>query len=92
MGLSVATETTVRPYLPQQLARREHKGIAGTNGWFGQLFFPKFSGLQVCVPHVQDPGANYEPRGLCVMVGSGAQFRSGLAITCVWLPEKVKCC
>ena len=29
--------------------------------------------------------------GLCVMVGSGAQFRSGLAIRYVWLPEKVKC-
>ena len=25
------------------------------------------------------------------MVGSGAQFRSGLATTYVWLPEKVKC-
>ena len=24
------------------------------------------------------------------MVGSGAQFRSGLAISYVWLPEKVK--
>ena len=29
--------------------------------------------------------------GLCVMVGSGSQFRSGLATTYVWLPEKVKC-
>ena len=36
-------------------------------------------------------GANFGPRGLCVMVGSGAQFRSGLATTYVWLPEKVKC-
>ena len=33
----------------------------------------------------------FGPRGLCVMVGSGAQFRSGLATTYVWLPEKVKC-
>ena len=33
----------------------------------------------------------FEPRGLCVMVGSGAQFRSGLATTYVWVPEKVKC-
>ena len=33
----------------------------------------------------------FGPRGLCVMVGLGAQFRSGLATTYVWLPEKVKC-
>ena len=30
-------------------------------------------------------------RGLCVMVDSVAEFRSGLATTYVWLPEKVKC-
>ena len=29
--------------------------------------------------------------GPCVMVGSGAQFQSGLATTYVWLPEKVNC-
>ena len=81
VGLSVATATTVRPCSPQPLEGREHKGIAGTTGWFGQLFFPKF----------QAPGANFGPRGLCIMVGSGAQFRSGLATTYVWLPEKVKC-
>ena len=34
------------------------------------------------------PVPNFGPRGLCVMVGSGAQFRSGLATTYVWLPEK----
>ena len=39
----------------------------------------------------EGPGANFGPRGLCVMVGSGAQFRSGLATTYVLLPEKVKC-
>ena len=43
------------------------------------------------VAHAQGPGANFGPRGLCVMVGLGAQFRSGLATTYVWLPEKVKC-
>ena len=37
------------------------------------------------------PFATFGPKGLCVMVGSGAQFRSGLATTYVWLPEKVKC-
>ena len=45
----------------------------------------------MCVAHLQVPGANFGPKGLCVMVGSGAQFRSGLATTYVWLPEKVKC-
>ena len=33
----------------------------------------------------------FGPRVLCVMVGSGAHFRSGLATTYVWLSEKVKC-
>ena len=33
----------------------------------------------------------FRPRGLCVIVGSGAQFQSGLITTYVWLPEKVKC-
>ena len=33
----------------------------------------------------------FGPRGLCVMVGSRAQFRSGLATRYVWLTEKVKC-
>ena len=91
VGLSVATVTTVRPSYSQQLAGRKHKEIAGTTGWFGQLFFPEFQALHVCVAHAQGPGANFGPRGLCVMVGSGAQFRSGLATTYVWLPEKVKC-
>ena len=37
------------------------------------------------------PVANFGPKGLCVLVGSGAQFRSRLATTYVWQPEKVKC-
>ena len=32
-----------------------------------------------------------DPGGYALWVGSGAQFRSGLATTYVWLPEKVKC-
>ena len=45
-----------------------------------------------CAKHTcKAPGANFGPRGLCVMVGSGAQLRSRLAFTYVWLPEKVKC-
>ena len=55
VGLSVATLTTVRPSSPQQLAGREHKGIAGTTGCFGQLFFPRFKALHVCIAHVQCP-------------------------------------
>ena len=66
-------------------------GIAGTTGWFGQLFFPKFQSLHLCVTHVQGPGANFGPRGFCVMVGSVAQFRSGLRATYVSLPKKVRC-
>ena len=49
------------------------------------------SGAQFRSGHTwRAPGANFGPRGLCVMVGSGAQFRSGLATTCVWLLEKMK--
>ena len=33
----------------------------------------------------------FGPRGLCVMVGSGAQFRSGFATLYMWLPEKMNC-
>ena len=32
---------------------REHKGFAGTSRWFGQLFFPKFKALHLCISHVQ---------------------------------------
>ena len=37
------------------------------------------------------PGAKFGFRGLCVIVGLGAQFRSGLATTYVWQPEKLTC-
>ena len=45
----------------------------------------------MCVADVQGPRCQFGPRGLCVMVGSGAQFRSGLAFRYVLVPEKVKC-
>ena len=58
--------------------------------WAG--FVPQVPGLAlVHSTRAGPPGASFGPRGLCVMVGSGAQFRSGLATTYVWLPEKVKC-
>ena len=50
-------------------------------------FLPQVPGLAF----VRSTRANFGPRGLGVMVGSGAQFLSGLATTNVWLPEKVKC-
>ena len=59
VGVSVATVTTVRPCWPQHIAGREQKGFAGTTGWFGQLFFPKFQTLQVCVAHVQGPRCQF---------------------------------
>ena len=69
VGLSGVTVTTVRPYLPQQIAGREHKGIAGTTGWFGQLFFPKFQALHVCEnnrpmsrPTKSTPGLNRDSK------------------------------
>ena len=54
-------------------------------------FLPRVAGLARVRSTRARPPANFGPRGLCVMVGSGAQFRSGLATTYVWLPEKVKC-
>ena len=52
-------------------------------------FPPQVPGLALLrSTRARPPGANFGPRGLCVMVGSGAQFRSGLATTYVWLPEK----
>ena len=44
-------------------------GIAGTTGWFGQLFFPKFQALHVCVnnrpmsrPQKTTPGPNLDSK------------------------------
>ena len=54
-------------------------------------FLPEVPGLaRMRSTRAMAAGANFGPRGLCVMVGSGAQFRSWLATTYVWLPEKVK--
>ena len=66
------------------------------NGWHDRMvwaaFLPQVSGLAlVRSTRARPPGANFGPKALFVMVGSGAQFRSGLATTYVWLPEKVKC-
>ena len=92
MGLSVATLTTVRPSLPQQLAGREHKGSLWHDRMFWAAFLPKVQGL-ACVrsTRAMPPVPNFGPRGLCVMVGLGAHFRSGLATEYVWLSEKIKC-
>ena len=57
----------------------------------GSFSSPSFRHCTCALHTCKVPGANFGPRGLCVMVGSGAQFRSGLATTSVWLPEKVKC-
>ena len=44
---------------------------------------------EVCVAYCAKAQTTiFAPRGLRVMVGLGAQFRSGLASTYVWLPEK----
>ena len=66
------------------------------NCWHDRLvlpfFLPQVQGLAlVRSTRARTPGANFEPKGLCVMVGSGAQFLSGLATLYVCLPEKVKC-
>ena len=79
------------PMLAAAFSRKEHKGLAGTTGMVWAAFLPRVPGLARVRSTRKAPGATFGPRGLCVMVGSGAQFRSGLATTYVWLPEKVKC-
>ena len=69
---------------------------AQRNWWHDRMvwaaFLPQIPGLAlVRSTRCKAAGANFGPRGLCVMVGSGAQFRSGLPSTYVWLPEKLKC-
>ena len=66
------------------------------NCWHDQMvwaaFLPKVPGLAfVRSTRARPPVPILDLRGLCVMVGSVAEFRSGLATTYVWLPEKVKC-
>ena len=92
VGLSAATVTTVRPMLAAAVSRERAQG----NCWHDRMvlaaFLPRVPGLaRVRSTRARPPRCNFGPRGLCVMVGSGAQFRSGLATTNVWLPEKVKC-
>ena len=58
---------------------------------FGSFSSPSSSLALVRSTRARPSVPTFGPRGLCVMVGSGAQFRSGLATTYVWLPEKVKC-
>ena len=49
MGLSVATVTTVDllSHLAAAVTTERAQEIAGTSGWFGQLFFAKFQALHV---------------------------------------------
>ena len=78
------------------LAAAVSRKRAQGNGWHDRMVwaasFPKIPGLAVVrSTRAKPPGAIFGPSGLCVLVGSGAHFRSGLATTFVWLPEKVKC-
>ena len=92
MGLSVATVTTCAPMLAAAVGRERAQGNCWHDRMVWAAFLPPVTGLaRVRSTRARPPAANFGPRGLCVMVGSGAQFRSGLATTYVWLPEKVKC-
>ena len=78
------------------LAAAVSRERAQGNCWHDRIvwaaFLPRVPGLaRVCSTRAMPLVPIFGPRGLCVMVGSGAQFRSGLATTYVWLPEKVKC-
>ena len=66
------------------------------NDWHDRMvwaaFLPQVPGLAlVRSTRARPPVPIFDLRRFFVMVGSGAQFRSGLATTYVWLPEKVKC-
>ena len=78
------------------LAAAVSRERAQGNCWHDRMvwaaFFPEGQGLPgVRSTRARPPVPILDLGGLCVMVGSGAQFRSGLATTYVWLPEKVKC-
>ena len=78
--------------LAATVSRERAQGICWHDRMVWAAFLPQVPGLAlVRSTCARTPGANFGPRGLCVMVGSGAQFRSGLATTFVWLSEKVKC-
>ena len=55
-------------------------------------FLPRVPGLaRVRSTRARPPVPILDLVGYAFMVGSGAQVRSGLATTYVWLPDKVKC-
>ena len=74
------------------VSRERAQGICFHDRMVLAAFLPQVPGLAlVRSTHARPPVPVLDLGGLCVMVGSGAQFRSGLATTYVWLPEKVKC-
>ena len=80
------------PMLAAAVSRERAQGNCWHDRMVWAAFLPQVQALHVSVALVQCPGANFGPRGLCVMVVSGAQFRSGLATNVMCgLPEKVKC-
>ena len=78
--------------LAAAVSRERAQGICLHDRMVWAAFLPQVSGLAlVRSTRGRPPVPFFDLWGLCVMVGSGAQSRSGLAIRYVWLPEKVKC-
>ena len=80
------------PMLAAAVSRERAQGDCWHDRMVWAAFLPEVPGLVlVRSTRGRPPVPVFGPWGLLVMVGLGAQFRSWLATTYVWLPEKVKC-
>ena len=80
------------PMLAAAINRERAQGKCLHDRMVWAAFLPQVRGLAlVRSTRAKPPVPILDLGGLCVMVGSGAQFRSGLVTTYVWLPKKVKC-
>ena len=81
------------PMLAAAVSRKRAQGKCWHERMVWAAFLLQVQGFAgVRRTRARPPVPIFGPRGLCVMVGSGTQFRSGLATTYVWLLEEVKCC
>ena len=80
------------PMLAAAVSKERAQQVCFHDRMVWEAFLPQVLGLaHVRSTRARPPVPAFGPRGLCVMVGSEAHFRSRLATTYEWVPEKVKC-